>query len=454
MKLFGTDGIRGEAGRFPLDGRTVEAVCTAVARRLAGGGGPAVLVARDTRESGPWIRDRARRAFAAAGVATLDLGVLPTPVAARAAARHGCAGALVISASHNPYTDNGLKFLTAEGTKLPDDLEAAVEAEVPGSTAPGDDGGEAPPPAFALDPAVDLAADPETLREYTDFLGRSFPRGTAGRPGLRVVVDCANGAASPLARLASDRFGLSLLAIHDTPDGRNINAGCGAVCPGTAARAVVETGAGLGLSLDGDGDRLMACDAAGRVLDGDALLYVLARWLASRNALPGAAVVGTVMTNLGLERALARDGIRLERTPVGDRHIQARLREQGCALGGEPSGHLIVAPYALTGDGFLAGCLLLEVLADTGEPLPGLLLGYTPCPSRIFNLRVRERKPLAEIDAVGRLEEAVKRLAGEAGRTVIRYSGTEPLLRVLVEAEGLDGILPALEPLLDQIRQS
>lgn len=453
MKLFGTDGIRGEAGRFPLDERTVEAVCTAVARRM-GGGGAGILVARDTRESGPWIRDRARRSFASGGAAVLDLGVLPTPVAARAAARRGCAGALVISASHNPYMDNGLKFLTAEGTKLPDELEAAIEADILASTGPGGEPGEAHRPVFTLDPATDLEADPETLREYADFLCSSFPRGTAGVPGLQVILDCANGAASPLARLATDRFGLSLRVVHDTPDGRNINAGCGAVRPDTAARAVVERGAGLGLSLDGDGDRLMVSDAAGRVCDGDAVLYVLARWLSRRGALPGHTVVGTVMTNLGLERALARDGIRLERTPVGDRHIQARLRERGWALGGEPSGHVIVHPYTFTGDGFLVGCLLLEVLAETGRPLPELLAGYTPCPSRIFNLRVRERKPLGEIDAVGRLEEAVKRLAGEAGRTVIRYSGTEPLLRVLVEAEDLDGILPALEPLLDRIGQS
>ncbi len=450
MKLFGTDGIRGEAGVFPLDAETLERVCRAAGGRFARAGGGEILVARDTRLSGPWIRDIAAAAFRRSGLAVVDAGVLTTPAAVYVAARRGCIGALVISASHNPFHDNGLKFIGPDGGKLPDEEEAAIEAEVAGPAPAASDRR----PAFAADPRTDFQADEESLAVYTRAVAEAFPRLREKSGSFSLVVDTAHGAGTPLSAWAAGAFGFPVHRLFHQPDGVNINQGCGAVHPGALAEGARRLGVAFGMALDGDGDRIVVCDGAGRVLDGDAILWILARRLAREGRLAGGTVVGTVMTNMGLEKALAREGIRLERTPVGDRHIQARLREGGFALGGEPSGHVILRAHTLTGDGFYVGCALADLLLATDRTLPELAAGYEPFPSRLFNLRLAERVPLGEIPELAEIDGLVARLAPESGRTVIRYSGTEPLLRIFVEAEDLEALLPGLEPLVERIRAS
>ena len=450
MKLFGTDGIRGEAGGFPLDAATLDQVCRAAGQRFARAGGGEILIARDTRLSGPWIRDIAAAAFRRSGLAVLDAGVLTTPAAVYVAARRGCAGALVISASHNPFHDNGLKFIGPDGCKLPDGEEAAIESAV-AEPAPAL-GSERP--AFAVDPQTDFRADEESLAVYTQAVAEAFPRLRERSGALSLAVDTAHGAGTPLSAWAAGAFGFPVHRLFHEPDGVNINRGCGAVHPEALAEAARRVGASFGMALDGDGDRIVVCDGAGRVLDGDAILWILARRLAQEGRLPGGTVVGTVMTNMGLEKALAREGIRLERTPVGDRHIQARLREAGFALGGEPSGHVILRAHTLTGDGFYVGCALADLLIASGRTLPELAAGYEPFPSRLFNLRLARRVPLEEIPDLAKIDALVAGRAPGTGRTVIRYSGTEPLLRVFVEAADLPALLPALEPLVEKIRAS
>jgi phosphoglucosamine mutase len=446
VRLFGTDGIRGRAGVWPLDAATIEVVTEAVADRAAARlPGRPFLVARDTRASGPWIARLAAEALSRARVPMLDAGVLPTPAAAGLILEMNCCGGMMISASHNPADDNGLKFFTDRGFKLPDAEEAIVSLRVTERRTPANPAAGPPGPS---DGAGDFQVAPDLLARYVAKLLSRCP--LDGLPAsTRVVVDCAHGASTPAVLALGDCVGFHLEAICAEPDGTNINRGCGATNPQWVAAVVSAAGADLGFALDGDGDRIAACDSAGRVLDGDALLYVFADFLRSRGQLPGSTVVGTVMTNLGLEAALARRGIRLERTPVGDRHIQARMLDGALALGGEPSGHLILQSPAMTGDGLLAGLFLLHVLAVTRRPLTDLLAGYRPFPSRIFNLRADRKPPLEKLAPVRALEAA---LAAAGGRTVIRYSGTEPLLRVMVEAEHLERVLSEVENLLGDLK--
>jgi phosphoglucosamine mutase len=474
MTLFGTDGIRGLAGKYPLDPLTVRRAAGAamglLARRRPGA---PFLLARDTRASGLWIRDVILGEARRRGIPVADAGVLPTPAAVLMIPAVGGCGGVVVSASHNPAPDNGLKFLDGRGWKLADADEAAVTAEVrraeeavaadapvlagrPGESDPdvtvapelllGRGGGIRPLPPRSFE------ADPAMRERYLRHLlgGQESLDEPKGPP---VIVDCAHGAASPVVSVLAQWLPRRLLPIHAAPDGFNINDRCGATHPEALVAAVWQHHAALGFALDGDGDRIVVAGPDGRLLDGDALLYIFASHLLDGGRLPGPAVVGTVMTNLGLEEALGRRGIRLIRTPVGDRFVQARLLADGLALGGEPSGHLILAQRCPSGDGLLAGVFLLEILAATGRSLEELLAGYQPFPSKIYNLRANRKPPLDTIAAVGRLREAVDGCPAARGRTVIRYSGTEPLLRVMVEAEDLAALLPAIEPLIQRIGQ-
>jgi len=445
MSLFGTDGIRGKAGIFPLDEKTIRAVSGLVARRLAG---PDTrrpfLLARDTRLSGFWIRNHVVEALQQSGLAVRDIGVMPTPAAVRLIPEWGCCGGLVISASHNPAADNGLKFLQSDGGKLSADMERDMEAELR-PWLPQAAEREATVPLFGMDEGG-FTADESAVEVYLEQLLRRIPL-AAGDKMQRIVVDCAHGAAVPVVQaLARRRPGLCI-PFADAPDGMNINRDCGSTAPQALAAAVVEKGADLGLSLDGDGDRLILVDQDGHIRDGDALLYVFARYLDSRQALPGRTVVGTVMTNMGLETALRRYGIRLERTPVGDRHIQLCLQEHGYALGGEPSGHLIATGYGPTGDGLQAGLLAAHILQRSERSWTELLDGYEPFPAQIMNFPAARRIPTAEITGLPELERRIAVLTGGEGRLVARYSGTEPLFRLLIEARDLDALLPRIEDL-------
>ena len=390
-------------------------------------GGERFLVGRDTRISGPLLQAALSAGLAAEGADVADLGVLPTPGAAWLAAAEG-APAAVISASHNPYPDNGIKFFTAGGRKLSDEVEALLEAEldrmldrpVPGPT--GDGVGRVAPSAGG--------------QRYADSLVASLPGGHLS--GLRLVVDCANGASSQVAPDVLRRLGASVDVIGDRPDGVNINAGCGSTAPEALQREVLARGAHCGLAFDGDADRVLAVDHRGQLVDGDQLIAVCAVDRHRRGVLVDDTVVITVMSNLGLRQAMVDHGIRLVETDVGDRYVLEALEKGGWALGGEQSGHIVFRDLATTGDGLLTGLQVLDVMARTGRPLAELAGVMTRRPQVLTNVPIARRQPVQEHDDVrAAVREVEAALAGQ-GRVLIRPSGTEPVVRVMVEAPSRD----------------
>lgn len=445
--LFGTDGIRCRAGEFPLTPHGVRRVVDSVLSRLVGPAGAPFFVARDTRASGAWIRDVVLDVVESRGVPSSDLGVFPTPAAVAACVEMGARGGVVVSASHNSAPDNGLKFITSCGDKIPDDLEQAVSGDVLSLPGLRRDPFEAPPQA----PCETFLSDPGWTAWYIGSLKAWGPREPSASPP--VVVDCANGAGSPVADAMVRAAGFPMHLVHHRPDGRNINEGCGATHPESLSAEVVKAHAAMGFALDGDGDRIVAVDGSGRVLDGDALLFAFAMELDRQGALARRTVVGTVMTNSGLDAALGRVGISLVRTPVGDRHVQAAMRKGGFSLGGEPSGHVILGPASMTGDGLLAGLFLWQILEAARYDAGALTDGYTPYPSRVFNIVAQSKPPLDGFPEVVDMEAAAMAAAGGKARVFSRYSGTEPLLRVLVEAESLDVICSAIHPFLRRIEE-
>lgn len=427
-RLFGTDGVRGVAGEFPLDPPTVTRIGQALIDVLAAGGGtPRVVIGRDTRESGPAIEDALVRGIESRGGRADRGGVLTTPAVACVTRGMGYGAGIVVSASHNPYRDNGIKVFSSAGFKLPDSVEMEIERRVLG------DADAATPRIAPAAPAPHPGA--EALRDcYLDWLRAALPAG-ASFAGRLVLLDCANGAASDLAPRLFRALGADVQAIHDEPDGRNINEGCGALHPERLASEVTRRGAWLGLAFDGDADRCLPVDARGRVLDGDYVLCLAARDLRARGRLRGDTVVGTVMSNLWLERALHGEGIRLTRAPVGDKYVLEEMQRSGSVLGGEQSGHIIFLERATTGDGLLTGVMLMDLLLRNGIDLAAWASTITPCPQILINVAVRSRPPLDAHPVIGaaiRREEA--RLDG-SGRVLVRYSGTEPKARIMVEGE-------------------
>jgi phosphoglucosamine mutase len=424
LKLFGTDGIRGEAGIAPLDRATVARVGAALVKALPGSGGQPlrVLIGRDTRESGEWIEAELARGLMGEGAQAVSVGVIPTPGVAFLARTDGFDAGIVISASHNPYQDNGIKIFSGRGEKLDASFESAIERLV------ADAGWQVNGPATAA------ATDPELGRHYVAHLLEILP--TAGPlAGSRVIVDCANGATTNVAPPLFDRLGFDATLIGNQPDGRNINRGCGSTHLDLLQREVVDRGARLGVAFDGDGDRALFVDRHGKIVDGDAVLLIAADYLQKRNTLPGSAVVATVMSNIGLEIALRERGIELVRAPVGDKYVMEEMQKRGLAVGGEQSGHVIFARHLFTGDGIGTALQMLRIMADTGRELDDLASALVTYPQVLVNVRVRERvdylkvQPIAE--AIARVEE---RLHGQ-GRLLIRYSGTEPLLRIMLEGK-------------------
>ncbi|MDP8936687.1 MAG: phosphoglucosamine mutase [Actinomycetota bacterium] len=416
---FGTDGVRGVANA-ELTPELVVALGRAAARVLGGG---RFLVGRDTRVSGTLLQAALSAGLAAEGADVDDLGVLPTPGVAWLAAADGVPAA-VISASHNPYPDNGIKFFAAGGRKLSDEVEARLEAELDrmlDRPAPGPTGA-----------GVGRMAPSAGGHRYADAMVELLPE--AGLSGLRLVVDCANGAASHVAPDVLRRLGASVQVIGDRPDGVNINAGCGSTAPEPLQREVVAHGADCGLAFDGDADRVLAVDHQGELVDGDQLIAVCALDRHRRGTLVDDTVVITVMSNLGLRQAMAGHGIRLVETDVGDRYVLEALERGGWVLGGEQSGHIVFRDLATTGDGLLTGLQVLDVMARTGRPLAELAQVMTRRPQVLTNVPITRRQPVQEHDDVrAAVLEVEAALAGQ-GRVLIRPSGTEPVVRVMVEA--------------------
>jgi phosphoglucosamine mutase len=446
-KLFGTDGIRAIAGKSPLDPTTIYAVGMALAHSLhRASAEPRVLLGRDTRESSPWIAATLAAGLRAGGAAVESAGVVPTPAVAFLVRKHGFQAGVVISASHNPWQDNGIKLFGGDGFKLPDALELAMEDEILRHAA------QIHPPDPAQLPAIQDNAS--FIEDYIQFLIDCVPG--LSLAGLKIVADCANGAAAAIApelfrRLGADRSsGLTLL--HIEPDGRNINAGCGALHPSHVAEEVQAHGAQVGLTFDGDADRCMLAGSHKNIVNGDAILLVAARDLKARGMLTGNLVVATTMSNMGLEAALKRSGIRMLRAPVGDRYVLEEMQKNNAALGGEQSGHILLPHLATTGDGLLTSLVVLDLIARSGKSIDELAADLKVFPQVIVNVKVREKKPLDSFLTVVAAIQAAEEELKDSGRVVIRYSGTEALARVMIEAESEQIMRHHADAIADAIR--
>jgi len=427
-RLFGTDGIRGVAGQFPLDPKTVHAVGMALGTSLLRSHPQAqVVIGMDTRESGPWIAAELAGGLARRGVAAEFSGVTTTPGVAFLAKTGPFAAGAMISASHNPYQDNGIKLIGHSGYKLPDEQEESLETEIFSLL---DRGVEPGPAALQVNQGLD--------RSYVDHLAATLPLGLGG---MRMVVDCANGSVSSLGPELFKRLGAEVTTIHGCPDGRNINLDCGSLHLETLRAAVLEHAADVGVAFDGDADRALFIASSGKLIDGDAVLLLAARHLKQEGRLTAKddapVVVATVMSNLGLERALRLNGIEMIRTPVGDKYVLEEMLRRGANLGGEQSGHVIFREYATTGDGLLTALRVFEVMRQNGAGLDELTAELEVYPQVLVNVRVRERKPLEQLSSVKDEIQAAEAAFGESGRVLVRFSGTEPLARVMVEGPDL-----------------
>ena len=442
--LFGTDGIRGVAGEPPLDRATI----FRIGRCLALQGCRSVVVGRDTRESGPWMEEALSRGLTAAGARVTSAGVLPTPAVSVLCRDSEFDAGVVVSASHNVYSDNGLKIFTERGRKLSRRRELALETLV----AADDATSAAPPPPRSSPPAL-IRTDPACLGRYSRFL-RSALEVKSLEP-LKLVLDCASGAASQVAPQIFSSLGARVAFIDTPPDGRNINRDCGAVYPRRMARAVGETRADFGAAFDGDADRVILADHRGRILTGDHILYVLARHLLERNRLPTRRVVATVMSNSGLEAALGALDVSLVRTPVGDRNVLESMVEGGDALGGEPSGHIILGAHSRAGDGILTTLKMAQVLLRERRSLARLSAGLRLRPQVLRSVIVGRRGQdlLDDRKVRGRIESVQESLQGR-GRVLVRCSGTEPVVRIMVEGEDREHLEECVEGIAAQIRSS
>ena len=423
-QLFGTDGIRGIPGEYPLDDATLERVGFALGMHLCAAGArrPRILIGRDTRQSGPHLAECIARGLAAADAVPVSAGVLSTPGVAWLVNREGFSAGVVISASHNPYHDNGVKLISSSGRKFPDVVEAALEQSILSSN-----GNRSVPRQTRLSDDTSLHADYLAGLRSAIFPGAQLA-------GMKIVLDCANGASSKLAPELFRSLGATVTSLNDQPDGRNINAGCGSLHPETLLKQVVALGAALGVAFDGDADRALFASGSGKLVDGDGVLLAAGRYLKSAGKLKGELIVGTTMANLGLERALAASGLKLVRTAVGDRYVLEEMLRSGANLGGEQSGHILFLDDATTGDGMLTAVKIASLVAISG-PLDGLVADLKIFPQKIVNVRVRSKPALDSLPEVVRLLKQAETVLGNSGRIVLRYSGTEPLARVMVEAE-------------------
>ena len=454
-RLFGTDGVRGKAGQYPLDIPTIRRLGAALARALRPGGAARARVAResgdvrflagrDTRESGGWIERELAAGITSEGGTLTSAGVIPTPAIAYLTPRMGYTAGVVISASHNPFGDNGIKVFSGTGEKFTERLEEQVEsimAALPES-----------PVAGGLEASGPAVEEIDYRSEYISHLLQILPS-RERHDGQRIVIDCANGATTTVAPKLFKELGFDARCIGCAPDGRNINLGCGSTAPELLARTVAEGGFELGIAYDGDGDRAIFVDAEGRIVDGDAVMLMCAKQMKAEGRLTGNAVVATVMSNIGLELALRDAGIDLVRCAVGDKYVMEEMLKRGLSLGGEQSGHIIFSEYLFTGDGLATSLNVLRTMAATGRDLADLASELTTYPQVLLNVRVERKVDLKTIPEVAAAMSAVEsKLAGH-GRLLVRYSGTEPLLRVMLEGRDEAEIRQWGEEIVDAVRK-
>ena len=445
-KLFGTDGVRGTANVHPMTAEMALLLGRAAAHVFHRGGGERhrIIIGKDTRLSGYMFEDALAAGISSMGVDVIQVGPMPTPGMAFLTADMRCDAGVMISASHNPYQDNGIKFFSRDGFKLPDEIEERIETlvfsgELDSLRASPDDIGRA-------------RRIEDAEGRYVVFLKKTFPIALT-LDGLRIVLDCANGAAYKVGPTVLEELGAEVFKLGVEPNGRNINDGCGSLFPEKLAAKVREVRADIGIALDGDADRCALVDDKGAVVDGDALLALYARDHVERGALRGNAVVGTVMSNLGLEKGLVALGVQLIRTQVGDRYIVEAMRAGGYNLGGEQSGHMLFLDHNTTGDGLITALQALAIMKRKGRSLSELVAGFQRFPQVLLNIRVTEKKPL---ESLPELQEAVRKVEAElagAGRVLIRYSGTEPKVRVMVEGEDETRVRGFAESLADRLRR-
>ncbi|HST51742.1 MAG TPA: phosphoglucosamine mutase [Pyrinomonadaceae bacterium] len=485
-KLFGTDGMRGEAGQFPLDAASVRTAGRSLARHLSEklGRAPRVVTGRDTRESGAWIERALVEGARESGAHVESAGVVTTPGVAYLARTLPADVGVVVSASHNPFQDNGIKIFVPDGSKLDDATERQIEADIYAERAAARDASAEEKSQVERAAKVDegnvginnesnvginvdvgnagagravselsVLRSSELRKRYLDYLAGDVAAGLE-LGGLHIVVDCANGAASELAPALLARLGAHVVAIGDAPDGRNINRDCGSLHMDALRRRVVEEEAQLGVAYDGDADRSLFVDARGRLADGDATLWVLAKRMQERGELAGGRVVATVMSNIGLELALRTRGVELLRADVGDKYVLEELLRTGASLGGEQSGHIIFPRVSLAGDGMITTVGLLRAMRESGRALHELTEGFERFPQVLVNVRVREKRAFEDVAEVARAAREVQSQLGERGRLLLRYSGTEPLARVMIEGQSQEEIERLAESLAAVIRQS
>ena len=430
--LFGTDGIRGEAGHFPLDPATVSAIGFSLAAHLAERTAtPQIVIGRDTRESGESIERALIAGASRAGAKCLSAGVITTPGVAFLTRKLQASAGVVISASHNPYQDNGIKIFAPSGRKMDDSVERQIEADIFENKQPAQAQHVSAPPLPQIAEQLD--------EDYLTFLADDMGNGLT-LEGLTIVVDCANGASCAFAPVLFERLGAKVIAINASPDGRNINLNCGSLHIQSLREKVLSEHADLGVAFDGDADRALFVDANGNFVDGDATLWALATHLQAHGKLKDNIVVATVMSNIGLEIALRSAGIRLVRADVGDKYVLEELLRLGASLGGEQSGHIILPELSLAGDGMITALCLLRALRESRKTLAEITAGFRKYPQILVNVRVREKVPFSELASVRAAVAEVEELLSQKGRLLLRYSGTEKLARVMIEGENQNQI--------------
>jgi phosphoglucosamine mutase len=443
QRLFGTDGVRGKAGVYPLDHETVARLGAALVRAMRPHGEARALrfiVGRDTRESGDWIERELARGVHAEGASITSAGVIPTPATAYVTRAMRFDAGLVISASHNPFEDNGIKVFSGRGEKFTEALEMHVESII------HDSGWQVPagglPPVERTDVIDDYLAHTRVALPHPEPLGR-----------FTLAIDTANGATTTVAPRLFRELGFDLTVIGNEPDGRNINLDCGSTHPDTLAAIVRDGGHRMGVAFDGDGDRAIFVDHDGRIVDGDAVMLMCARHMKSQGRLRGHALVATVMSNIGLEIALRESGIELVRCPVGDKYVMEEMLKRGISIGGEQSGHVIFSDHLFTGDGIATALNVMRVMAETGRELADLASELVSYPQVLVNVRVKEKKELRSVPAIAASMDRIEgQLAGQ-GRLLVRYSGTEPLLRVMIEGKDQQEIQGWAREIADSVKQ-
>ena len=448
QRLFGTDGVRGKAGVYPLDHETVARLGAALVRAMRPATGPGTgpasalrfIIGRDTRESGDWIERELARGVHAEGGTITTAGVIPTPATAYVTRALGFDAGLVISASHNPFEDNGIKVFSGRGEKFTETLERHVESIIADTSWQVPQGGL--PPVARTDVIDAYIAHTRLALPNPERLGR-----------LKIAIDTANGATTTVAPRLFREFGFDVAVMGDQPDGRNINLDCGSTHPEKLSALVREGGHRLGVAFDGDGDRAIFVDHEGRIVDGDAVMLMCARHMQSQGRLAGDALVATVMSNIGLEIALRDSGIELVRCPVGDKYVMEEMIKRGISMGGEQSGHIIFSEHLFTGDGIATALNVLRVMADTGRELADLASELVSYPQVLVNVRVKQKAELASVPAIADTMERIEKQLSGQGRLLVRYSGTEPLLRVMIEGKDQQEIQGWAREIADTVKQ-